>query len=177
MKRARVFLVLAVFVLSYSPQAFSKEIANVGSLGGTVQDPQDNPVENVEISAKDADGKVVAHDLTDDEGKYNLGCLAPGQYALTLNSSAAKVQTTAITLGVDGLTVNWNGDGPEIKNPGPTACAAAAGGGGLANPGTVAAGAFGAVGGTGLFVWILCETEVFSGCDDDDGRKRASPFE
>ncbi|MGH7964599.1 MAG: carboxypeptidase-like regulatory domain-containing protein [Candidatus Binatia bacterium] len=186
MKKVGVVLLAILFSFpTHLLQAFSAEIA-LRSLGGTVLDDMGKPVEGAEMVLQDPhSGKNVAQVVTNAKGEYALGCFPLGQYRLTVNPQATDSkgpQTFAADLGRNGLTVNVTSSKTALpvafaKNPGPAPCKA--GEGHLANPGIVAAGSFAAVGATALGVWILCETEVFSGCDDDGGGRRgsASPFQ
>lgn len=168
----------------YPLQALSAE-TTLRVIGGKVQDSEGHAVKDAEMTIQDPDGNLVARGLTNDKGEYTLGCLVTGEYRLNFappqTSGLKGPQAFVANVGKDGLTANLTASKTALplalaKNPGPAPCQA--GEGHLANPGTVAAGAFGSVGLVALGVWILCETEVFSGCDNDGGRRRAvSPSE
>jgi len=54
-------------------------------VSGTAVDPLGNPVHNAIARVIDATGRVVQHTLTDPGGRFAIGGLAPGTYALTLS--------------------------------------------------------------------------------------------
>lgn len=178
-KAGATLLAILLAVPAYPLQALSAE-PSLRIIGGKVQDAQGLAIKDAEMTIQDSEGNLVARGLTNAEGEYALGCVPTGQYKLTFNPPQASdlkgPQAFMTNIGKSGLTANVTASKTALplalaKNPGPAPCQA---GGNLKNPGTVAAGAFASVGLVGLGVWILCETEVFSGCDDDgNGRRRA----
>jgi len=184
-KAGATLLAILMSVPIYPLQALSAE-TSVRIVGGRVQDAAGRAIKDAEITILNTEGNIVARGLTNTEGEYTLGCVATGQYNLTFNppqgSSLKGPQAFVANVGKNGLTANVTASETAsplalAKNPGPTPCQGQEGY--LANPGTVASGAFASVGLVGLGVWILCETEVFSGCDNDGGgrRRAVSPSE
>ena len=177
-KVGATLLAVLLAVPAYPLQALSAE-TSVRVVGGKVQDAAGHAIKDAEIAIQDSEGNLVARGLTNTEGDYTLGCVATGQYNLTFTPPQASglkgPQAFVANVGKNGLTANVTASKTALplalaKNPGPAPCQPQAGH--LANPGTVALGAGGSVGLVALGVWILCETEVFSGCDDDGGRRR-----
>ena len=49
-----------------------------------VEDPSDAVIVGADVALRDAKGRIVAHGLTDNAGRYDLGPVAPGDYELSI---------------------------------------------------------------------------------------------
>lgn len=109
--KAGVFLLLVFFFLSGLPlRVFSQSSPDQrASVVGTVLTPQGLPVKDIEISARDKNGHLVARATTNEKGEYLLECLDRDQYQLTLDpgKTGFQGQTAVADLLLEGLIVNW----------------------------------------------------------------------
>lgn len=146
MKTAKVFCTffaaLGLFV-GLSSQALSQETANIAS---TVQDTQGNPVPGVGISVQDSNGKVVAQAVTNEEGKVVMEGLDQGQYKLALDSLMTGFQggIVDVSLGAEGLVVNWTASAVSLATASVTLGSGVGGIFGLGTTGSVLIATLGA---------------------------------
>lgn len=80
-------LTLCLFVLGCV--AISAAQVNTASLSGTVTDPQGLGVRGAKITLTNAGTGAVRVAVSDDEGRYNLVGLPPGQYKMSVDSGAS----------------------------------------------------------------------------------------
>src|SRR5262249_22726869 len=69
---------------------------------GTVSDPQNLPIKGAKVSVVNANTGATRSATTDDDGRYNLVGLSPGQYKLTVDGGAnfAAYENPSIVLTV-----------------------------------------------------------------------------
>jgi len=76
---------------------------------GTVMDSSGQAVAGSNVSAADQSGQTVGDATTDQQGRYVISGLRPGQYDIKLDPAAANLKGDTAVSYVDakGLTVNW----------------------------------------------------------------------
>ena len=84
-KIVKLFFVSAI-VLCLSAVAFAQS-GTTGAIGGTVQNPNKEVVPNAEVTVKSQDTNKEATATSDDQGRFKVVNLQPGQYTLTVASS------------------------------------------------------------------------------------------
>ena len=99
-------LVLAAgcaLVVSVGSLAFAADIV------GTVMDASGQALNGSKVSAADQSGKVAGDAITDQQGRYVISGLRPGQYDIKLDPAAANLKGDTAVSYVDnkGLTVDW----------------------------------------------------------------------
>lgn len=67
-----------------------------GAVAGQTTDATGNPVEFVAVTLVRADGTVVQHTVSDQQGRFTLESVAPGEYTLAYNLVGMDRQTTAM---------------------------------------------------------------------------------
>lgn len=102
-----VFSAALVFTVSGPWNVWGQQA--ISTIGGTVLNPQLNPVPGVKISVRDPSGKTVGEAVTDAGGRYCLENVAAGQYQLNLDPllSPFKGETVVASLGPQNLLVDW----------------------------------------------------------------------
>ena len=101
-----------------------------GAIGGTVKDPQGAVVPGATVTARSEETNGEGTATTDDEGRFRIVQLQPGNYTVTVNSTGfaafsqpkvvvevGRVTTLDIPLGVGGTTetVEVSGETPVIE--------------------------------------------------------------
>ena len=84
-KIVKLFFVSAI-VLCLSAVAFAQS-GTTGAIGGIVQNPNKEVIPNAEVTVKSQDTNKEATATSDDEGRFKVVNLQPGQYTLTVASS------------------------------------------------------------------------------------------
>lgn len=81
----------------------------ITTVGGTVLNPQLNPVPGVKIGVRDPSGKTIGEVVTDAKGRYCLENVPIGQYQLDLDPlhSPFKGETVVASLGSQNLMIDW----------------------------------------------------------------------
>jgi hypothetical protein len=76
---------------------------------GTVTDASGQALNGSKISVADQSGRIAGNATTDQQGRYVIGGLRPGQYDITLDPATANLKgDTAVSyLNDRGLTVDW----------------------------------------------------------------------
>ncbi len=107
--RKALLVFAAALVLSLEGPSQVRGQQAITTVGGTVLNPQMNPVPGVKISVRDPSGKTVGEVVTDAEGRYCLENIAAGQYQLKLDPllSLFRGETVVASLGSQDLLVDW----------------------------------------------------------------------
>jgi hypothetical protein len=120
---------------------------HAADLTGTVTNRLGHPVPGVQITLKNAAGKILGQKITDSSGRYAFKTVAPGKYQYVLDplSTGLKGGSAASTVDSEGSTVDWrvspNLLAAAAAAPGPNgpvsaeALAAGSGGGAQSNNG------------------------------------------
>jgi Carboxypeptidase regulatory-like domain len=76
---------------------------------GTVMDASGQAVNGSKVSAADQSGKIAGDAITDQQGRYVISGLRPGQYDIKLDPAVANLKGDTAVSYVDdkGLTVDW----------------------------------------------------------------------
>src|SRR5467141_5101271 len=77
---------LLLLVLGCATMASAQ--VNTATLSGTVSDPQGLPVKGAKVTVTNAGTGAQRTSITDDEGRYNLVGLSPGQYKMAVDGGA-----------------------------------------------------------------------------------------
>ncbi|MBI4526969.1 MAG: carboxypeptidase regulatory-like domain-containing protein [Deltaproteobacteria bacterium] len=110
------------------PYSCKPFLAPTTNIAGVVVDQDKKPVAGIEIVARDSAGKLFRHAITDENGRYCLGELVPGQYSITENPGKTGFKGETVTTNVRdlGQTIDWSVSVPSaiasIADPGPSAC-------------------------------------------------------
>lgn len=90
-------------VVSVGSFAFAADIV------GTVMDASGQAVNGSKVSAADQSGKIAGDAITDQQGRYVISGLRPGQYDIKLDPAIANLKGDTAVSYVDakGLTVDW----------------------------------------------------------------------
>ena len=117
------YLSLVVILCIFGAPSQSRSETSSANLVGTVLDAAGNPVQGIEITAKDPTGKIIGQSVTDAKGQYILKKLPVGEYDLTLDPKNTGYQgaTVVTSMVKEGLTVNWT-----VSNTAPAVAIAAA---------------------------------------------------
>jgi len=97
------FLAVMPLALAVAAQGFCAEVA------GKVADTHGQSVPAATISLMDSAGKPLASASTDQQGKYLIKQVAPGDYHLSLKPPTGHLigQTVVVSVGAKGETVDW----------------------------------------------------------------------
>jgi hypothetical protein len=173
MKTAKVFCtffaVLGFFAGSSSP-ALSREVANIVN---TVRDTQGNPIQGMGISVHDTNGKVITRVVTNEEGRAVMEDLDQGQYQLALDPLMTGFQggTVDVSLGTNGLVVNWTVSSTSLAA---TSVTPGSGAGGILGLGTTGSVIVGAPTATGVGVGAAALGGAFDGGGNGGGVNSSS---
>ncbi|MFL6333299.1 MAG: TonB-dependent receptor domain-containing protein [Pyrinomonadaceae bacterium] len=122
-------LTLLIFCLVTAAPVWAQSTTQ-GAVGGTVQDPQGAVVKGASITVKNEETNKEVSATTDDEGRFRVTSLDPGNYTVTVNASGfaaftqqkvivevGRVTPLDIDLGVAGAqeTVQVTSDAPVIN--------------------------------------------------------------
>jgi hypothetical protein len=83
---------VCLFVLALSTIAFAQS-NTTGSIGGVVQNPNKEVVPGAAITVKNIGTNKEDTATTDDQGRFKVASLQPGNYAVTVNSSGFSPST------------------------------------------------------------------------------------
>src|SRR5919112_3529532 len=128
-KSARA-LALLFFCLAFGAASAAAQSTTQGAVGGTVKDPQGAVVANASVTVKNEETNKEVSATTDDEGRFRVVQLDPGNYSVSINASGfaaftqqkvvvevGRVTPLDINLGVAGAqeTVQVTSDAPVIN--------------------------------------------------------------
>ncbi len=94
-----VITLLAAVLLGYQP-AWSQATVGTGSIQGTVTDPSDAIVANVQVTITNKATGQVLNTTTDSAGVYSSGSLTPGIYTVRVASPNFKMVETTYTVQI-----------------------------------------------------------------------------
>jgi len=91
-----------LFLLLFGWAAMASAQVNTATCSGTVSDPQGLPVKGAKVTMTNAGTGAQRTAVTDDDGRYNLVGLPPGQYKMAVDGGAsfAVYENTSIVLTV-----------------------------------------------------------------------------
>lgn len=94
------WLVVCVLMLAFAVEAAAQ--VNTATLSGILTDPQGLPVRGAKVTVTNAVTAAERSTVVDDNGRYNLVGLPPGQYKLTVDAGAnfATFENNAIVVSV-----------------------------------------------------------------------------
>src|SRR5690242_18155219 len=78
----------ALFLLVLGCATTASAQVNTATLSGTVSDPQGLPVKGAKVTVTNTGTGAQRTSVTDDNGRYNLVGLPPGQYKMTVDGGA-----------------------------------------------------------------------------------------
>lgn len=83
--------------------------AMAADIVGTVVDASGQAVNGSKVSAADRSGQIAGDAITDQQGRYVISGLRPGQYDIKLDPAVANLKGDTAVSYVDakGLTVDW----------------------------------------------------------------------
>ena len=91
----RRHLLLAAVLLAASIPAFATVFANVH---GVVHDPEHRPITGAHITLQATDSAFVLHEISNDNGEFELPAAPIGEYRLTIEAKGFETETQVITL-------------------------------------------------------------------------------
>ena len=128
-KSASVLALLIFCLVTAAPSSWAQSTTQ-GAVGGTVKDPQGAVVANASVTVKNEETNKEFAATTDDEGRFRVVQLDPGNYTVTINASGfaaftqqkvvvevGRVTPLDIDLGVAGAqeTVQVTSEAPVIN--------------------------------------------------------------
>src|SRR5215211_8598877 len=128
-KSASALALLIFCLVTGAPSAWAQSTTQ-GAVGGTVKDPQGAVVANASVTVKNEETNKEVSATTDDEGRFRVVQLDPGNYSVTINASGfaaftqqkvvvevGRVTPIEIDLGVAGAqeTVQVTSEAPVIN--------------------------------------------------------------
>ncbi|HEX7314875.1 MAG TPA: TonB-dependent receptor [Pyrinomonadaceae bacterium] len=129
LRKSASVLTLLIFCLVMAAPAWAQSTTQ-GAVGGTVKDPQGAVVANASVTVKNEETNKEVSATTDDEGRFRVVQLDPGNYTVTINASGfaaftqqkvvvevGRVTPIEIDLGVAGAqeTVQVTSEAPVIN--------------------------------------------------------------
>src|SRR5918997_1533552 len=123
-------LALLIFCLAFGAPFAAAQSTTQGAVGGTVKDPQGAVVANAAVTVRNEETNKEVSATTDDEGRFRVVQLDPGNYSVTINASGfaahtqqkvvvevGRVTPLDVDLGVAGAqeTVEVTSDAPVIN--------------------------------------------------------------
>ena len=86
-----------------------KSFATAAEIVGTVVDASGQAVNGSKVIAADRSGQIAGDAITDQQGRYVISGLRPGQYDIKLDPAVANLKGDTAVSYVDakGLTVDW----------------------------------------------------------------------
>jgi hypothetical protein len=136
MRKVTAFVLTLTVALAGAPLAFAQQETKTGDLQGVAQNAQKQPVPDVRVQVRGADGKLAATGTTNSAGQFSFKGLNPGVYTVEiLNEAGTQIVGTASVTVTPGATATVS-----IFAAAPGAVGAAGAGGlfGLGMTGTVA---------------------------------------
>ncbi|MDT5268473.1 MAG: hypothetical protein QOH49_659 [Acidobacteriota bacterium] len=128
-KSASVLALLIFCLVMAAPSAWAQSTTQ-GAIGGTVKDPQGAVVANAAVTVKNEETNKEVSATTDDEGRFRVVSLDPGNYTVVINASGfaaftqqklvvevGRVTPIDMALGVAGAqeTVQVTSEAPVIN--------------------------------------------------------------
>jgi carboxypeptidase family protein len=100
---------MLAFVAACSVAVSVSSFAIAADIVGIVMDASGQAVNGSKISVADESGRIAGNAVTDQQGRYAIGGLRPGQYDIKLDPATANLKgDTAVSyLDAKGLTVDW----------------------------------------------------------------------
>ncbi|PYT00589.1 MAG: hypothetical protein DMF65_08525 [Acidobacteria bacterium] len=95
-------LVLLIFCLAFGAGTAAAQSTTDGAIGGVVKDPQGAVVQNATVTVKNEETNKEATGTTDDQGRFRIAALQPGNYTVTINAtgfSAFTQQKVVVEVG------------------------------------------------------------------------------
>src|SRR5215216_3413091 len=80
-------LALLIFCLAFGAPFAAAQSTTQGAVGGTVKDPQGAVVANAPVTVKNEETNKEFAATTDDEGRFRVTSLDPGNYTVTINAT------------------------------------------------------------------------------------------
>ncbi|HEY0172481.1 MAG TPA: carboxypeptidase regulatory-like domain-containing protein [Pyrinomonadaceae bacterium] len=130
LRKSASALALLIFCLAFGAPAAWAQSTTQGAIGGTVKDPQGAVVANAPVTVKNEETNKEVSATTDDEGRFRVVQLDPGNYIVTISASGfaaftqqrvvvevGRVTPLDIDLSVSGAqeTVQVTSDAPVIN--------------------------------------------------------------
>jgi hypothetical protein len=130
LRKSASVLALLIFCLVAATSSVWAQSTTQGAIGGTVKDPQGALVANASITVRNEETNKEISATSDDEGRFRVVQLDPGNYTVTVNSSGfaaftqqqvvvevGRVTPLDISLGVAGAqeTVQVTSEAPVIN--------------------------------------------------------------
>src|SRR5919112_5137183 len=130
LSKSAAALALLFFCLAFGAASAAAQSTTQGAVGGTVKDPQGAVVANASVTVKNEETNKEVSATTDDEGRFRVVQLDPGNYTVTINASGfaaftqqkvvveiGRVTPLDIDLGVAGAqeTVQVTSEAPVIN--------------------------------------------------------------
>src|SRR5919112_5475718 len=127
-KSARA-LALLIFCFAFGAASAAAQSTTQGAVGGTVKDPQGAVVKGASVTVRNEETNKEVAATTDDEGRFRVVQLDPGNYTVTINASGfaaftqqkvvvevGRITPLDINLGVAGAqeTVQVTSEAPVI---------------------------------------------------------------
>ncbi|HEX8503414.1 MAG TPA: carboxypeptidase-like regulatory domain-containing protein, partial [Pyrinomonadaceae bacterium] len=86
-------LALLIFCLAFGPAVALAQSTTQGAVGGMVKDPQGAVVKGAAVTVKNEETNKEFSATTDDEGRFRVVQLDPGNYVVTINASGFAAYT------------------------------------------------------------------------------------
>src|SRR5256714_11697196 len=80
-------LALLVFCLAFGAGTVAAQSTTDGAIGGVVKDPQGAVVQNATVIVKNEETNKEATGTTDDQGRFRIAALQPGNYTVTISAT------------------------------------------------------------------------------------------
>src|SRR5829696_10523655 len=93
LRKSASVLALLIFCLVTGAPSARAQSTTQGAVGGTVKDPQRAVVANASVTVKNEETNKEVTATTDDEGRFRVVQLDPGNYAVTINASGFAAYT------------------------------------------------------------------------------------
>src|SRR5215203_2853709 len=117
LRKAAAALALLIFCLVFGAVGAAAQSTTQGAVGGTVKDPQGAVVANAPVTVKNEETNKEFAATTDDEGRFRVVQLDPGNYTVTISASgfaAFTQQKVVVEVGrVTPLDINLSLTGAQ----------------------------------------------------------------
>ena len=87
LRKSAFALTLLIFCLAFGAASAAAQSTTQGAVGGTVKDPQGAVVANASVTVKNEETNKEVSATTDDEGRFRVVSLDPGNYTVVINAS------------------------------------------------------------------------------------------
>ncbi|HEX8292248.1 MAG TPA: carboxypeptidase-like regulatory domain-containing protein, partial [Pyrinomonadaceae bacterium] len=104
LRKAAPALTLLIFCLVMAAPAAWAQSTTQGAVGGTVKDPQGAVVANAAVTVKNEETNKEMSATTDDEGRFRVVQLDPGNYVVTVNASGFTAAQQRVVVEVGRVT-------------------------------------------------------------------------